>query len=113
MLSRKSTLPLAGLALLATLAAPGALSPAQADGVRTLNCIGRWGSASCVSTWRRGFVDPHIIPVPTPLSDLAIKESQERDKLWDSHCKPSVRHDEYGVARNVYAAQGCEFGRSR
>src|SRR5712691_8125560 len=41
MLNRRYfTLSLAGLAVLAAFLAPGALAPAQADGIRTFNCVG-------------------------------------------------------------------------
>ena len=120
MLNVRSTAPLAGLAVLAALTlamllAPGALAPAQADGIRTSNCVGgsRFWSMSCVSTWRRGYQNPHIINVPGPRTEQEIAESQQREKLWDAHCKPIVRHDQYGVARNTYGAPGCEFGRSQ
>ena len=113
MLYARSTAALAGLAVVATLAAPGALAPAQADGVRTFNCVGGRTSVSCVSTWRQGVQNPHIIPVPGPTSDLEIAEAKQRDRLWETYCKPSVRHDEYGVPRYAYAAYGCEYGRDR
>jgi O-acetyl-ADP-ribose deacetylase (regulator of RNase III) len=111
MLNGKSKASLAGLAVLATLVAPGALSPAQADGVRTFNCVGTRGSVSCTSTYRRGITNPYIIAVPGPRTEQEIADSQRREKLWDARCKPDVRQDSFGVERYVYAARGCEFGK--
>ena len=118
MLNVRSTVPLAGLAVLAALTlamllAPGALAPAQADGIRTYNCVGgsRFWSMSCVSTWRRGYQNPHIINVPGPRTEQEIAESQQREKLWDARCKPVYRQDDFGVERYVYVARGCEFGK--
>jgi hypothetical protein len=113
MLQTRSLVALTGLAMLAMVTAPGALAPAHADGVRTFNCVGGRGAVSCVSTWRRGYASPYIIPVPAVRSDLDVAEAQQREKAWDARCKPSVRHDEYGVPRYVYGASGCEFGRSQ
>jgi hypothetical protein len=107
----RSMVPLAGLAVLATLVAPGALAPALADGVRTFNCVGARGSVSCISTWRRGITSPYIINVPGPRTEQEIADSQQREKLWDTRCKPVTRQDEFGVERYVYAARGCEFGK--
>jgi hypothetical protein len=107
----KITLSLAGLAVLATLAVPGALAPAQADGIRTFNCVGGRGSASCVSTWRHGIANPSIIPVPGPHTEQEAAESQQRDRLWDARCRPIVRQDDFGIERYVYVARDCEFGK--
>jgi len=112
MLNRRFfTLSLAGFAVLAAFLAPGALAPAQADGIRTFNCVGGRGSVSCVSSWRRGITDPHIIPVLGPRTEQEIAESQQRDKLWEARCRPIARQDQFGVERYVYAAPGCEFGK--
>ena len=113
MLNVRSMVPLAGLAVLAALLAPGAIAPAQADGVRTFNCVGgsRFWSASCVTTWRRGYQNPHIINVPGPRTEQEIAESQQREKLWTDRCKPVVKQDDFGVDRYTYGARGCEFGK--
>lgn len=37
---------------------------------------------------------------------------QERIKKWEAFCKPARRYDDAGVARLVYARNGCEFGRA-
>jgi hypothetical protein len=87
------------------------LAPAQADGVRTFTCVGGYGSASCVSTWRRGPIgNPHVIHVPQR-SEQELAEIEERDRLWRERCKPVVRSDAFGVGRYTYAAGGCEYGR--
>jgi len=35
----------------------------------------------------------------------------ERKRRREARCRPSVRQDNFGVARYVYAIPGCEFGR--
>ena len=99
------------LAVLAALVAPGALSPAQADGMRTFNCVGSRGTVSCTSSYRQGITNPYIIAVPGPRTEQEIAESQQREKLWDARCKPVMRQDSFGVERYSYAAAGCEFGK--
>src|SRR5439155_26491986 len=89
MLNRRYfTLSFAGLAVLAAFLAPGALAPAQADGIRTFNCVGGRGSVSRVSSWRRGVTDPPIIPVPGPRTGQEIAEAHQRDKPRDVRALP-------------------------
>jgi len=88
----------------------GALAPAQADGIRTFNCVGGRGSVSCVSTWRRGITDPHIIPSPGRAPSRRSRGAAARQTL-EARCRPIVRQDQFGVERYVYVAPGCEFGK--
>jgi hypothetical protein len=94
---------LAGVAAAAVLSA--APVPAQADGMRSTNCIAVRGSLSCVSKWQRW--DPQLKPQPT---EQELAEARERERRWEARCRPALRHDNFGVARYVYFAPGCEFG---
>jgi hypothetical protein len=100
---------IAGPALLASLTLL-MLSPAQADNVRSTSCVGSRWSLSCVTSWRTGVGNPHVIEV-TPRSEEEIAESKERERQWRARCQPTLRQDQYGVSRYVYAGRGCEFGR--
>src|SRR5882672_6259044 len=95
-LNRLTATALGGFAALASLMLPVAPSPAQADTVRTLNCVGGPGSVSCVATRRSGG-NPHITRVPPPVSEQETLEQQQRDKLWQAHCRPIIRQDHFGV----------------
>ena len=86
-------------------------SPAWEETAITRNCFGARGSASCITTFRKFNPTPHIIRVPTPISEQEIAEHRQRDKRWEDHCKPTIRQDQYGVSRYYYAVRGCEFGR--
>jgi hypothetical protein len=86
-------------------------TPASADGVTSTSCVGRWLWGSCVTISRRGISDPHIRHVPQPTTEAEIAASHERERVWREHCQPQVRQDYFGVARYVYAAPGCEYGR--
>ena len=110
MLDRPRMALLAGLGALMGLALALA-SPAQADATRSTSCVASRGSISCVTTRRSGTGSPYITQVPVPLSDQESNELQQRDKQWQARCKPVVRQDDHGVARYVYAARGCEFGK--
>jgi hypothetical protein len=99
-----------GCAALATLALM-MLPTAYADGVSRTNCFRGSTTTSCTTTWQRGTISPSSI-----LSrDAAAREAaaeEERYQRWIDRCRPVIRHDQYGVARYVYAARGCEFGRT-
>ena len=92
------------------------LSSAQADGVRSTNCISNYGpfsfhaygidTTSCVTRWQKW--DPPAPRVPT---EQELAEARERERLWTERCRPAIRPDEFGVRRYVYAAAGCEFGK--
>jgi hypothetical protein len=85
------------------------LSPALADNVRSTSCVGTRSSTSCVTTWRRGVVDPFVREL-APRSEQEIAESKEREQKWRTRCRPTVQQDRYGVSRYTYAGPGCEFG---
>ncbi len=59
-----------------------------------------------------------LIDVPTPpvrnveQERLDAQAQQREDAKWEAFCKPTFRTDQFGVRRAIYAAQGCEFGRS-
>jgi hypothetical protein len=90
----------------------GAPASAQERGVTVKNCIGGYYRGfTCVTTARRGDLNPHIIGVPQPISEQERAEMQQRDRQWQARCRPVVRQDDYGVARYSYAARGCEFGK--
>jgi hypothetical protein len=85
------------------------LSSALADDTRSTSCVGTRWSASCVTTWRGGVVDPFVREL-APRTEQEIAESREREHKWRTRCRPTIEHDRYGVARYTYAGPGCEFG---
>jgi hypothetical protein len=101
---------LAALALLALsmMAAPARSEPRESVGI--LTCQGSRGAASCVMTYRRGRLSPHVIGMPAR-SDEEVKAAEARDRRWAERCEPVVRQDRYGMPRYRYAAHGCEYGR--
>src|SRR3954452_20579075 len=86
-------------------------SPTRAETMITDNCVGTRGLESCVTMFRRPNPNPYIIRVPTPISEREMADHRQRDKLWEERCKPTIRQDDFGVQRYVYAARGCEFGK--
>ena len=106
---------------LASLALPVVPSPARSENViaetvipETViidNCVGSRGLESCVTTFRKPNPNPHIIRVPAPISEQEIAEQLQRDRRWEERCKPTIRQDDFGVQRYVYAAPGCDFGK--
>jgi hypothetical protein len=67
-----------------------------------------YGYTHCGSTWTK---------IPDPVRDPEQEHQdatarQKEGEKWEQFCKPSFRHDEFGVLRATYAKQGCEFGRS-
>ncbi len=107
MSNRMVNTAVAGLAGIAALL-PGA--PAQADAVRSSSCFGAGRSFSCVTVWRDSAPNPHVIPVQPTKEEAAAAEQRERQ--WAARCRPSLRQDRYGVSHYVYAAPGCEFGKT-
>ena len=88
-----------------------AAQPAAAEGVTT-SCVYGFDYEFCrEQKGATGYGIPLIIQVPAPAADRA-GESAQRERKWLARCRPAIRHDEYGVGRYVYAARGCEFGRS-
>ena len=101
---------------LASLALPVVLSPARSENViaETViidNCVGSRGLESCVTMFRKPNPNPHIIRVPAPISEQEVAEQLQRDRRWEERCKPTIRQDDFGVQRYVYAAPGCDFGK--
>ena len=86
-------------------------SPTRAESMINDNCVGTRGLQSCVTMFRKPNPNPYIIRVPTPISEQEMADHRQRDKLWEERCKPTIRQDEFGVQRYVYAARGCEFGK--
>lgn len=105
---------LPSLALGAAVAA-AALTPSRAfaDGREITTCVGRYGAATCSTSWQYGPV-PHanIRYVDGPAGKQQEEAALERDRKWLAHCKPRVQQDQYGVDRLSYAAPGCEYGKS-
>jgi hypothetical protein len=128
-------------ACVATLAAIAMLpvSPAQAGGVYTTDCLhgfgygygygysrsygsgsssgygggssGGYGSGSCVEIRRDGLVNPYVIRVPQPQTEQDKAETAARERLWLARCHPVIRQDMYGIRRYHYAVPGCEYGK--
>lgn len=110
-MSRRLSL-FARLAPLALLALSMMTGPARsAEGVRTFNCYRTHNMASCIATFRRGRLDPHVIAVPASQSAEEQAAAETRDRRWAERCRPLIRQDRYGMPRYSYTAPGCEFGR--
>jgi hypothetical protein len=71
---------------------------------------GGYGQGGCVHIERDGLANPYVISVP-PVSDQDRTDAANRDRLWQSRCRPVIRQDAYGVPRYQYAAPGCEYGK--
>jgi hypothetical protein len=81
------------------------------EGSIARNCFGSYNSLSCVVTFRKGRLNPHVINVPGPASQEETAANEARDRRWADRCRPVVRQDRYGMPRYSYGAAGCEFGR--
>jgi hypothetical protein len=106
--------PFAWLAALALLALSMMAAPARSEpgeGVHTWNCFGTRSIESCVSTFRGGRLNPHVISVPAPASAAELAAAEARDRRWAERCQPVIRQDRYGMPRYSYGAPGCEYGR--
>jgi hypothetical protein len=100
--------PIVGsIVALALLGSSVPLESANADGIDVTNCVGSFGSFSCVERWGPA-VDP-LVRLPPEIRQDA--EAAERERKWAARCRPVVKQDQYGVGRYRYAAPGCEFGR--
>jgi hypothetical protein len=108
-MARRFSLP-AWLAAFALLALSMMSAPARSEGVGTFSCTGGRYTRSCVSTFRRGRVHPHMIRAPAPI-DEELAAAEARDRRWLQRCGPVARQDRYGMPRYSYGAPGCEFGR--
>jgi len=108
-MSRRFSLP-AWLAALALLALSIISAPARSGGVETFNCYGSGNMRSCVATYRKGPLRPHVISVPAPSTADEIAAMEARDRRWVERCGPVIRQDRYGMPRYSYVTHGCEFG---
>jgi hypothetical protein len=85
------------------------VTSAYAGSVSNWSCVGTWRGSNCIE--QLGPVgDPYIRLVPEPLGDAEKERVEARDHKWLARCRPTVKHDRYGVARYYYSAPGCEFG---
>jgi hypothetical protein len=82
---------------------------AYADGIALGGCVGTQGAVNCVVRWGEAG-DPYIRVVPEPVSSAERARSAERERKWESRCKPVIAQDGYGIPRYRFAAPGCEFG---
>jgi len=101
---------LAGLALPAM---SGSALAQRVTDTEVSSCVFSDGLGNCVRQYRYGDAGNagiQSMPQGPSLEDTA--ESRERDRKWVDRCKPVVRQDAYGVGRYVYAARGCEYGRT-
>jgi hypothetical protein len=96
---------------LALLATPIGFAPAHADSTTVFNCVGSFGSVSCVRI-RGPVVDPHVRRLH-PRDPKEEAASAERERKWVARCRPVLKEDRYGVSRYEYAARGCEFGKTQ
>jgi hypothetical protein len=87
------------------------LSPAQAGGIQTDDCLSSPRGSSCTQSWSDGLANPYVIEVPQPTSEEEIAGFEERDRLWRARCNPVVKQDMYGVSRYSYSAPGCDYGK--
>lgn len=68
------------------------------------------GGGACV--WGH-LGNPYVREVPQPMTADEIHEWRVKDEAWKDRCKPTTRFDKLGVEHYVYAADGCEYGRTR
>jgi len=97
------------IASLSVMAMATMWSAAQADGLAAGGCIGGGSSLNCIVHWGEAH-DPYIRTVPPAADEIERTHAAERDRKWETRCKPVIAQDRYGVPRYQYAAPGCEFG---
>ena len=106
--------PSAWLAALALLALSMLSAPARSEpigGVHIDSCFGSiFGSRSCISTFRGGWRNPHVIAVPVAQSPEERAAADARDRRWVERCRPVSQRDLFGMQRYRYSQPGCEFG---
>lgn len=100
---------LSGAAALSAATLAITVSAAHADGMAVGGCVGASGSLNCVVRWGEAG-DPYVRTMPPPTDEAERTRSAERDRKWQQRCRPVIMQDNYGVARYVYSAPGCEFG---
>jgi hypothetical protein len=108
-MTRRFTVRMGAAASLSVVAAATMWSGAFADGVAAAGCIGNRSSLNCVVRWGEAR-DPYIRTVPQNADEIERTHAADRDRKWESRCKPTIAQDRYGVPRYRYAAPGCEFG---
>jgi hypothetical protein len=86
------------------------LTAAQADRIRTTNCVYGPGSYSCITVWQRTSAAAYRPKLWTPRLERAAAQAAERERLWTDRCQPKITRDEFGVGRYSYAAPGCAYG---
>lgn len=96
--------------LLAAAALPWS-EPVRADRAFSGSCVASGSGAVCAGALRRGAPNTHVIHLRSAPPDE--EEVAARDRAWEQRCRPSLVYDRNGVGRYVYAARGCELGRSR
>jgi len=69
-----------------------------------------FGADSCVEV-RREVGNPYVISIRPPQGEEEYRDFLDRDRLWRDRCHPVVKQDTRGIARYVYSAPGCDYGR--
>jgi hypothetical protein len=95
------------------LACMAACAYAQAPRTDTVtsSCVFAYGTANCVRQYRYNDAgNSGIKQYGEPAEQTA--EARDRERAWEARCRPALRQDAYGVSRYVYAAPGCEYGRT-
>ena len=100
----------AGFGAVALLMSSATCSAAPAAGIDNTNCVEGYRNFSCITSWRRRPINPHIRRVPQSGSEEETLVNRQRDERWQARCRPVVTQDQYGVSRYRYAARGCDFG---
>lgn len=85
------------------------MDSAAAQGIEIGGCVASWGAFSCVDYWGPPS-DPFIRLAPEPTTPEAQARAKALDRRWADRCRPTIKQDEYGVARYHYAKPGCSFG---
>lgn len=100
---------LAGAALIGLWLASAPTGAARAEQILVGDCLHSGGGLTCAVRWGKAG-DPYIRTVPGPRDAREEAEFAKRDQNWQTHCRPVVKPDRFGVDRYQYAATGCEFG---
>ncbi len=90
-----------------------ASEPRSITGTVVDSCVHSRGSTHCIQRYRERDGDKGGVQSLRERDDDALSESRERERQWVSRCQPALRHDRFGVGRYMYAAPGCEYGRSQ
>jgi len=90
-------------------ASAATMNSADAQEIEIGGCVASWGGANCLDYWGPPS-DPFIRLAPQPTTPEAQALAKRLDRRWVARCRPSIRQDQYGVARYHYAMPGCDFG---